>query len=103
MHDLDTAKGKLSTAAAACEWITCLLIVSFCFSFVPEFRHYEVKRASVTRVETVGAAKRRRNLGTDGAEVDSPVNINVTFTTEVRSPASVAEEEESVLMSNERS
>lgn len=100
VHDLDTTKGRLSVAAAACEWMTCLLIVTFCFTFVPEFRHYEVKRASVTRVESPAASRRRRNLNANGNEVASPVNINVTFTTEGRSPVT---EEESVLMTSERS
>ena len=90
-------------AAAACEWVTCLLIVTFCFTFVPEFRHYEVKRASLTRIESSAGAKRRRNLNARGNEVDSPVNINVTFTTEVRSPVTPVTEEESVLISTARS
>eukprot|EP00094_Tigriopus_californicus_P013100 TCALIF_12669-PA protein Name:"Similar to Dram2 DNA damage-regulated autophagy modulator protein 2 (Mus musculus)" AED:0.13 eAED:0.14 QI:0/0.75/0.8/1/1/1/5/949/322 len=46
-HNLETRKGRLSVAAACCEWLACFLIVSFTATFVPEFRHYDLKRAGV--------------------------------------------------------
>lgn len=47
-HNLETRKGRLSVAAACCEWVACFLIVIFTASFVPEFRHYDMKRAGVS-------------------------------------------------------
>ena len=73
VHGLNSTAGRLSVAAAVCEWIVCLCIVAFTATFVPEFRNYEIHHAQVTdkRKTPTPAAARLTETEMNTIEVDT--------------------------------